>query len=130
VSVLLEQLSYEQDATVTDRLCLWLDDPRGHVFVADARRAVLGVVALYITPRFERTGWWAQVVALVTAEAARGMGVGRRLMNRAEAAAMDAGCDRIALSSSRERSGAHAFYRRLGYRDRCDDHAQFVRLLP
>lgn len=129
VGGLLEQLSYEDDAGVRSRLRSWVADPRGEVFVADDGHDLLGVVAVYFTPRFERHGWWAQVVALVTETRARGRNVGRSLMHRAESSAIDAGCDMLALMSSRERIGAHAFYRRLGYRDRCEDHAQFVKQL-
>ena len=129
VGGLLEQLSYQHDAGVGDRLASWIEDPRGEVFVADDGERLLGAVAVYFTPRFERDGRWAQIVALVTDDRARGRNVVRSLMHRAESAAIDAGCDMLALMSSRERTGAHAFYQRLGYRDRCEDHAQFVRPL-
>src|SRR5690606_7294867 len=39
------------------------------------------------------------------------------------------GCDAVRLSSPRDRATAHAIYRSLGYRDRCPDHAQFIRPL-
>lgn len=129
VAGMLRELGYEQDGDVGDRLRWWTDDPASHVLVAGAGDELVGVLALRVTPRFERGGWWAQIVALVTRRAARRQGVGRRLVREAEAMAAAAGCDTMILSSSRERAGAHAFYRSLGYRDRCSDHAQFVRSL-
>jgi len=45
----------------------------------------------------------------------RGTGVGRLMMDHAEALARDAGACMIQLTSNREREGAHHFYRRLGF---------------
>jgi GNAT superfamily N-acetyltransferase len=129
VADMLRELGYAQDGDVADRLRLWTDDPAGHVLVASAGDELKGVLAMRVTPRFERDGWWAQIVALVTRQTARREGVGRRLVRQAEAIATAAGCDTMMLSSSRERVAAHEFYRTLGYRDRCLDHAQFVRSL-
>ena len=39
------------------------------------------------------------------------------------------GCEDLELTSSRSRSGAHAFYRHLGFEDRCPRSARFVRPL-
>jgi GNAT superfamily N-acetyltransferase len=129
VADMLRELGYEQDGDIGDRLRWWTDDPARHVLMAGAGDELMGVLALRVTARFERDGWWAQIVTLVTRQTARRRGVGRRLVREAEAMAAAAGCDTMILSSSRERAGAHAFYRSLGYRDRCSDHAQFVRSL-
>ncbi len=45
----------------------------------------------------------------------RGTGIGRLMMEKAEALAMEAGACMIQLTSNREREGSHHFYRRLGY---------------
>lgn len=45
----------------------------------------------------------------------RGTGVGRRMMEHAEALAEAANACIIQLTSNREREGSHHFYRRLGY---------------
>jgi GNAT superfamily N-acetyltransferase len=129
VADLLRELGYEQDGGLADRLRRWADDPAAHVLVARVGNELEGVLAMYLTPRFEREGWWARIVTLVTRQTARRQGVGRRLVHRAEAIATAAGCDTMTVSSSRERVAAQEFYRSMGYRDRCPDHAQFVRSL-
>lgn len=126
---MLRELGYEQEGDLVDRLERWANDAAGHVLVAGVGDELKGVLAMYVTPRFECNGWWAQIVALVTRRAARRQGVGRRLVQRAEAIATAAGCDTMMVSSSRRRVAAHEFYRGLGYRDRCFDHGQFVRPL-
>ncbi len=107
VADMLRELGYEQDGGVGDRLQWWTDDPASHVLVASAGDELKGVLAMRVTPRFERSGWWAQIVALVTRRTARRQGVGRRLVQQAEAIAAAAGCDTMMLSSSRERAAAH-----------------------
>jgi GNAT superfamily N-acetyltransferase len=85
------------------------------------------VAALAVLPFFERPGRWGRVVALVVDERARGLGVGRRLLAATEQAAVARGCVRMEITSSRRRTGAHAFYRSLGYADRCEDSARFLK---
>lgn len=51
---------------------------------------------------------------LVADEAARGMGVGRLLMNFARGEAVRLGCDQLRLNSGFQRKGAHAFYEAIG----------------
>jgi GNAT superfamily N-acetyltransferase len=57
---------------------------------------------------------WLLVKMLWVAEAARGRGLGTRLMARAETEALARGCHGAWLDTSSMR--AEAFYRRLGYR--------------
>jgi GNAT superfamily N-acetyltransferase len=45
----------------------------------------------------------------------RGQGIGRQMMAHAVKLARDAGCYKLALSSNRRRSMAHAFYESLGF---------------
>lgn len=80
VADMLRELGYEQNGDLRDRLRRWTDDPAGHVLVATAGDELKGMLAMYVTPRFEHDGWWAQIVALVTAQTARRQGVGRRLV--------------------------------------------------
>jgi GNAT superfamily N-acetyltransferase len=51
---------------------------------------------------------------LVADEAARGMGVGRRLMEFARAEAVRQACNNLRLNSGFQRKGAHAFYTAIG----------------
>ena len=124
---LVGELGYPNSSGVRARLGLWLEVPQRRLLVADQAGDVVGCLALTMTPRLESEKWWAQVVALVVAERARGRGVGRALVERAETLSHGAGCDAVIINSSRRRTGAAAFYARLGYRDRCADHAQFIR---
>jgi GNAT superfamily N-acetyltransferase len=126
VAVMLRELGYEQAGDPGDRLRLWTGDPAGHVSRGQRRRRAQGRTRDACDSTLRTQGWWAQIVALVTA---RRQGVGRRLVQQAEAKATTAGCDTMMLSSSREPAAAHEFYRSLGYLDRCLDHAQFVRSL-
>ena len=127
IGELLGELGYPSATDLQTRLGSWLDVSERRLLVAVVCGDVVGMLGLVMTPRLESDGWWAQVVALVVAERYRGQGVGRRLVERAEALSEEAGCDTLFINSSRRRTDAHALFVRLGYRDRCQDHAQFVR---
>jgi GNAT superfamily N-acetyltransferase len=58
----------------------------------------------------------AEVASLVVDESVRSRGVGRRLMEAAEAWAQNKGMTTIVLRSNAMRERAHVFYERLGYR--------------
>ena len=57
----------------------------------------------------------ATLTALVIAESDRGNGTGRALVATFEEWAVAAGAVRATVSSAFRRTGAHAFYERLGY---------------
>ncbi len=59
---------------------------------------------------------WAAVENVVVAEEYRGRCVGGRLMAAAGDLGREAGCYKLVLASNLDREGAHAFYRRLGWR--------------
>lgn len=127
VTTLLHELGYPSNTgeEVTGRLARWSERDDLLVLVAVAGHRVVGVAALAVVPFFERPGCWGRVVALVVDADVRGSGIGRRLLAATERAALSRGCVRMEISSSRHRSGAHAFYRSLGYADRCAESASF-----
>jgi ribosomal protein S18 acetylase RimI-like enzyme len=56
-----------------------------------------------------------RVTALVVDGGARRRGIGKLLMQRAEALAVAAGCEFVEVTSAANRGDAHAFYRAIGY---------------
>jgi GNAT superfamily N-acetyltransferase len=58
----------------------------------------------------------AQLTLLVVDESRRSRGVGRALVEAAERWAHAEGCHRIVVTTALQRTGAHAFYERIGYR--------------
>ena len=57
----------------------------------------------------------ALITALVVTERARGLGVGRQLVDRAVEAARAWSCTRLLVTTHVRRADAHAFYERLGF---------------
>jgi ribosomal protein S18 acetylase RimI-like enzyme len=79
---------------------------------ADGR--VLGWVQVYVRQLLmvERH---AEMGGLVVDEACRGRGIGRMLVDWAEAWAREHGCESLYLRSNVQREAAHRFYERMGY---------------
>lgn len=77
--------------------------------------AVIGFASGHVRWPYELDAPVAQLTALVVAESNRGTGAGRALVATFEEWATAAGAVRATVSSSFRRTGAHAFYERLGY---------------
>ena len=88
---------------------------RALVAVRPSGGALLGLLTLHVTPVLHRTGPVGRLTLLVVDEAVRGQGVGRSLVEAGEAWLAERGCVLVEVTSNRRRSGAHAFYERLGY---------------
>ncbi|MDD2545180.1 MAG: GNAT family N-acetyltransferase [Burkholderiaceae bacterium] len=93
--------------------------PSYRLFVAcDSARpeAVVGSYALLVMHNLAHRGAPSAVVEdVVVAHALRGRGIGRQMMAHAVQQAHAAGCYKLALSSHRKRTEAHAFYESLGF---------------
>jgi len=130
LAALLTQLGYPTSSDeVAERLGYWLPDPNSAVIGADVDGELMGVAALHVCPYLEHTGRWGRLAALVVDERCRGTGVGAALVRAAEDRARELGCHSMEVTSSRHRTGAHAFYQRLGYQDACPRSARFLKSL-
>jgi len=90
--------------------------PARSLLVAELDGALVGTVDVLIAPNLTHHAQpWALVENVVVAESARRRGVGRALMARAIELAREARCYKVNLISGNERTGAHDFYRSLGF---------------
>lgn len=77
---------------------------------------MVGTYALLIMHNLAHRGAPSAIVEdVVVAQDQQGRGIGRRMMAHAMQQAREAGCYKLALSSSARRKGAHAFYESLGF---------------
>ena len=118
IAALIEVLGYPctpDDAL--DRLQAVAAEPDQTLFVADRNGELCGLLGLdlmYYLPLGART---CRITALVVAPAHQGEGIGRELLQAAEAWARQANAARIEVTSAAHRENAHAFYRACGYED-------------
>ncbi|MBP6874657.1 MAG: GNAT family N-acetyltransferase [Candidatus Eisenbacteria bacterium] len=116
ISLLAHQLGYPQPAGAIAARLAGIDRLPGQaVFVAeDAAGRVIGWTQV-CAMRHLLTDPYAEIVALVVEETARGRGTGRRLLARATAWAADEGFDILRLHTNIVRERAHRLYERLGF---------------
>ena len=89
---------------------------RGDVFVADLGGDVIGVCQVMVFPHFQHTGGWcAELESVHVREDLRGLGIGSRMLDAAEALAREKGCYRVQLTSRNVRRDAHRFYEAHGF---------------
>lgn len=123
-----ESLGYNlvSEAEFAENFAHVLKQPFYRVFVAEFEGAVAGYVqgsdydCAYAPPMKDVLG-----LAVFPAYAAKG--IGRALMRALEDWAREEGCAGVRLVSGWSRTGAHAFYERLGYVSR-KDQKNFVKL--
>ena len=91
-------------------------DQRNHILVADRNGEVIGCLQLTFIPGLTYTGRErAQIEGVRVSEAARGWGIGRRLVDHAVAKAKARGCVLVQLTSDKRRPEAIAFYEALDF---------------
>ena len=83
--------------------------------VATLGKAVVGVAGLHVMPTLHREKPVGRINVLVIAKDHRGAGLGRLLVETAEARLRAAGCELIEITSNDSLTKAHDFYRHLGY---------------
>jgi GNAT superfamily N-acetyltransferase len=99
---------------VETRLAGILSRPDQAVFVAEVEERIAGWVHVFACPTVE-LDLYAEVGSLVVDRDQRGRGIGKALMEKAEAWASERGIYEIRLRSNVLRREAHQFYEGLGY---------------
>lgn len=114
---LTPQLSSSNPAPTREALELIVNSESSTILVArDAGGVVVGTMtlAMFLIP----TGLRAWIEDVVVDEAARGMGVGKIINERALEIAREAGAKTVDLTSRPDREAANRLYRRLGFSQR------------
>ncbi|MAN80194.1 MAG: GNAT family N-acetyltransferase [Rhodospirillaceae bacterium] len=112
---LMAQLGYDISAEdFAARFSTVTANPNHAVLVAERGGLLLGLVHIFIRAALEKPVE-AVVQSLVVDGRARGTGIGRALMDRAEGWAQARGLPSVTLYSTLTRDDALAFYARLGY---------------
>jgi N-acetylglutamate synthase-like GNAT family acetyltransferase len=116
VAPLLGELGYPATgAQVSPRMHRMLARDDQKILIAENDEGALGALALHVFPTLTYDHDLALIMALVITEKARGLGVGRTLVDRAEAVARSLGASRLMVTTHNRRADAHAFYERLGF---------------
>lgn len=87
----------------------------GEIFIAERDGESVGSVCVLMDARLAE-GVYAEIVSLIVSEKARGKGVGKELVQKAEAWAMER-VNKVRVRANEIRSSAHAFYRNQGYEE-------------
>jgi GNAT superfamily N-acetyltransferase len=92
-------------------------DPNQLLAVAENGGQVIGVLQLSFIPGLTRRGMWrGQIEGVRIAQAERGTGTGRAMLQWAVEECRKRGCGLVQLTSDKRRTDAHAFYEALGFR--------------
>jgi GNAT superfamily N-acetyltransferase len=115
VAALLTELGHATDAAAVPVRLGSVRDEGGAAFLAvGAGGEALGLVTLAAHAVLHAAGPVGLITALVVTGAARGRGVGRRLVAAATGWAARRGCVRLMVTSGEQRADAHAFYPACG----------------
>jgi len=118
IAALLAELGYPNSPDFVSQKIQQLSRSTANpILVAIMNSRVVGVASLHVLPLFHEEGNLCRVTALVVAERCRGKGVGRKLIESAEAIARSNRCVKIEVTTGDHRLAAHAFYRTIGYEE-------------
>jgi ribosomal protein S18 acetylase RimI-like enzyme len=115
---LLGQLGYATSAAaVTRRLIRFTASEADRCVVAAADGELVGMATLHASLTIVDDGLAGKLSAIVVDERYRQRGIGAMLVSELEALARAQGCSLLFLTTAESRSGAHGFYRRVGFEE-------------
>ncbi len=103
-------------AEMERRLEVLLPHPDYHTLVALDSGEIVGMIGLCRGWFYEKNGLYVRILALVVEAGRRGAGIGTALVRAGEGWAVGEGASTMMLNSGSQRTDAHAFYERMGYR--------------
>lgn len=110
-----EEMGYDYPLDKTkEKLSLLLESRKDKILVAELDGAVVGYVHLndYDVLYMDHM---KNIMGIAVSSSCRRMGIGWKLLAAAEGWARETGADVVRLVSGESRTGAHAFYRSVGY---------------
>ena len=114
VAALVASLGFEAaPADIAPRLAA-LKKARECPLIAE-QGEVIGVLAWHVTPVLHRPKPVGRITMMIVADGERRRGVGRALVEAACGQMRSRGCGLIEVTSNVDLSGAHGFYRKLGF---------------
>lgn len=116
LAVLMGELGYPtRTSEMEQRLHAMSKEQNYRALVAIIDEELCGMIGLCWLHSYEHNSPGGRILALVVSEKMRGKGVGRALIEAAEADFAARNVRRVALNTRFEREDAHRFYEALGY---------------
>lgn len=112
---LLPQLSSSASMPTDKHLEQMLQNDNTHLFAAEHEGTIVGILTLVIVDI--PTGRKAWIEDVVVDDQARGLGIGKALVERAIACAKEVGARKLYLTSNPSRKAAHALYAKCGFEE-------------
>jgi len=116
---LLSQLNYDMDLNAMEARIKAFQQERHHLLVIEENNRIIAAIAFGCYEQLRLPGCCCHIDALIIHQAHRNQGLGKKLVAEAEKYALKYGAQPMQLKSAnhRNKSGTHAFYQALGYKN-------------